>query len=63
MTILKYIYIGLVCAGAIAVLAGMIIDTSIMELSQNLLNIGLGAVIAGVILYIPIFIKERIIKK
>lgn len=63
MTILKYIYIGLVCAGAIAVLAGMIIDTSNMELSQNLLNIGLGAVITGVILYIPIFIKERIIKK
>lgn len=63
MTILKYIYVALVCIGAIAIIAAMLIDTSNMELSDTLLKTGLGAVVVGVILYIPIFIKEKIIKK
>ena len=59
MKTLKYIYIAVVAAGAAMILAAMIIDTSNIDLSENLLKFGIGALIAGIVLYIPLFIKDK----
>ncbi len=61
--ILKYVYYCAIVVGALFMLAAMFIDASDTSLAETVGKIGLYAFAGGIILYLPLLIKERMGKK
>ena len=61
--VLKYIYYAAVIVGAIFMLVAMFVDADNTPLAETLAKIGLFTLIGGIVLYIPLLIKEKFSKK